>query len=216
MNRYIAPSLLAANLTNLRNDIEMVNTSEADWIHVDVMDGVYVPNISFGMPLVKAIKEYARKPLDVHLMIVEPEKYIGRFREAGADHLTIHAEAARHLHRSILEIHELGMKAGVSLNPSTPVHVLDEIISFIDIVLIMSVDPGFGGQKFIDFTFDKVRKTRTLIERTGSHAMIEVDGGVVLDNAGALFNAGVDILVTGTAVFKAKNPAEMIRLLKQA
>jgi len=216
MNRYIAPSLLAANLTNLRNDIEMVNTSEADWIHVDVMDGVYVPNISFGMPLVKAIKEYARKPLDVHLMIVEPEKYIGRFREAGADHLTIHAEAARHLHRSILEIHELGMKAGVSLNPSTPVHVLDEIISLIDIVLIMSVDPGFGGQKFIDFTFDKVRKTRTLIERTGSHAMIEVDGGVVLDNAGALFNAGVDILVTGTAVFKAKNPAEMIRLLKQA
>ncbi|HEX2394426.1 MAG TPA: ribulose-phosphate 3-epimerase [Bacteroidales bacterium] len=216
MNRYIAPSLLAADLTNLRKDIEMINNSEADWIHVDVMDGVFVPNISFGMPLVHAIKTYARKPLDVHLMIVEPEKYIERFRDAGADHLTVHAEATRHLHRTLLEIHEHGMKAGVSLNPATPVHVLNEIITLVDIVLIMSVDPGFGGQKFIDFTYEKVRKTRELIEKSGSHALIEVDGGVVHDNAGALFNAGVDVLVTGTAIFRAENPAGMIRLLKQA
>jgi len=215
MNRYIAPSLLAADLTNLRKDIEMVNNSEADWIHIDVMDGVFVPNISFGMPLVKAIKTYARKPLDVHLMIVEPEKYIDRFGEAGADHLTVHAEACRHLHRTLQQIREQGMKAGVSLNPHTPVHVLEEIITITDIVLIMSVDPGFGGQKFIETTLQKVQKTRSLIERSGSHALIEVDGGVVMGNAGALFNAGVDILVTGTAVFKSENPVDTIRQLKQ-
>lgn len=216
MKRYIAPSLLAADLTNLRKDIEMVNESEADWIHVDVMDGVYVPNISFGMPLVKAIKKYARKPLDVHLMIVDPEKFVNRFHEAGADHITVHFEACRHLHRTIEEIHELGMKAGVSLNPSTPVHLLEEIIAFLDIVLIMSVDPGFGGQKFMDSALDKIRKTRTLINKSGSQALIEVDGGVVPENANALFNAGVDILVTGTAVFKSEDPKEMIRLLKQS
>ncbi len=214
MKRYIAPSLLAADLTNLRNDIEMINRSEADWIHVDVMDGVYVPNISFGMPLVEAIKKIANRPLDVHLMIVEPEKYIGRFRDAGADHLTVHAEATKHLHRTILEIHEKGMKAGVSLNPSTPVHVLTDIISMLDIVLIMSVDPGFGGQKFIDFTYDKVKKTRELIDKTNSGALIEVDGGVIMQNAKELYDAGVDVLVTGTAVFKAPDPVEMIRRLK--
>lgn len=216
MNRYIAPSLLAADLANLRTDIEMINNSEADWIHVDVMDGVFVPNISFGMPLVQAIKKYARKPLDVHLMIVEPEKYIERFRQVGADHLTVHLEASRHLHRTILEIHEQGMKAGVSLNPATPVHTLEQIIKLLDIVLIMSVDPGFGGQKFIESTYDKIRKVRAMIDKSGSHALIEVDGGVGPENARALFDAGVNVLVTGTTVFKADNPPEMIRLLKNA
>lgn len=216
MNRYIAPSLLAADLANLRTDIEMINNSEADWIHVDVMDGVFVPNISFGMPLVQAIKKYARKPLDVHLMIVEPEKYIERFRQVGADHLTVHLEASRHLHRTILEIHEQGMKAGVSLNPATPVHTLEQIIKLLDIVLIMSVDPGFGGQKFIESTYDKIRKVRAMIDKSGSHALIEVDGGVGPENARALFDAGVNVLVTGTTVFKSDNPPEMIRLLKNA
>jgi ribulose-phosphate 3-epimerase len=214
MNRYIAPSLLAADFTNLRHDIEMINNSEADWFHLDVMDGVFVPNISFGFPVIKAIKKIARKPLDVHLMIIEPEKYLKKFRDAGADHLTVHVEACRHLHRTIQEIKELGMKAGVTLNPHTPVGALEEILPFVDIVLIMSVNPGFGGQKFIESSIQKIQKTRAMIEKIGSGALIEVDGGIDLNNAAALYKAGVDVLVTGTTVFQAVDPTEMIRLLK--
>jgi ribulose-phosphate 3-epimerase len=214
MNRYIAPSLLAADFTNLRHEIEMINNSEADWFHLDVMDGVFVPNISFGIPVIKSIKKLARKPLDVHLMIVEPEKYLKKFKDAGADHITVHVEACRHLHRTIQEIKELGMKAGVTLNPYTPVGALEEILPFVDIVLIMSVNPGFGGQKFIESSIQKIQKTRAMIEKTGSGALIEVDGGIDLNNAAALYKAGVDVLVTGTTVFQSVDPAEMIRLLK--
>ena len=214
MNRYVAPSLLAADFTNLRHEIEMINNSEADWFHLDVMDGVFVPNISFGIPIIKAIKKIARKPLDVHLMIIEPEKYLKKFRDAGADHLTVHVEACRHLHRTIQEIKELGLKAGVTLNPHTPVGALEEILPFVDIVLIMSVNPGFGGQKFIESSIQKIQKTRAMIEQTGSNALIEVDGGIDLTNAAVLYNAGVDVLVTGTTVFQATDPADMIHLLK--
>ncbi len=194
----------------------MVNASEADWFHMDIMDGVFVPNISFGIPVVQAVKRIAAKPLDVHLMIVEPEKYLHKFRDAGADILTVHIEACRHLHRTIEEIKELGMKAGVTLNPHTPAESLKEIISFVDMVLVMSVNPGFGGQKFIGTSYEKIRKTRSMIEESGSGALIEVDGGVSLNNAADLFEAGANILVTGTAVFKATDPAAVIRQLKQA
>jgi len=216
MTRLIAPSLLAADFTCLQKDVEMVNTSEADWFHMDIMDGVFVPNISFGIPVVQAVKKIATKPLDVHLMIMEPEKYLHKFRDAGADILTVHIEVCRHLHRTIEEIKELGMKAGVTLNPHTPVESLKEIISFVDMVLVMSVNPGFGGQKFIGTSYEKIRKTRSMIEESGSGALIEVDGGVDLNNAADLFEAGANILVTGTAVFKATDPAAMIRQLKQA
>jgi ribulose-phosphate 3-epimerase len=216
MNRLIAPSLLAADFTNLRQDIEMINNSKADWIHLDVMDGVFVPNISFGIPIIKAVKKIALKPLDVHLMIVQPEKYLKKFKDAGADHLTIHVEACRHLHRTVQKIRELGMKAGITLKPHTPVQQIEEIIPYVDIVLIMSVNPGFGGQKFIETSIQKIRKTRTLIDHSGSKALIEVDGGIDLNNAADLYNAGVDILVTGTAVFQSANPAEMIEKLKMA
>jgi ribulose-phosphate 3-epimerase len=185
MNRIIAPSLLAADITNLQHSIQMVNNSEADWFHLDIMDGVFVPNISFGIPVVKAVKKLAMKPLDVHLMIVEPEKYTHQFLEAGADMLTVHVEACRHLHRTIQEIKELGMKAGICLNPHSPVSLLEEIIAFVDMVLIMSVNPGFGGQKFIVTSLDKIRKTKLLINKSGSHALIEVDGGVDFSNAAA-------------------------------
>jgi ribulose-phosphate 3-epimerase len=216
MSRLIAPSLLAADFSNLRHEIEMVNNSEADWLHLDVMDGVFVPNISFGIPIIKSVKKLSSKPLDVHLMIVEPEKYVRKFKDAGADNLTVHIEASRHLHRTIQEIKELGMKAGVSLNPHTPVYFLEEIIPFVDIVLIMSVNPGFGGQKFIESSIPKIRKTRALIEKAGSSALIEVDGGIDLNNAASLFEAGVDILVTGTTVFQSANPADTISRLKKA
>lgn len=214
MRRLVAPSLLAADFTNLSRDIDMVNVSEADWFHLDVMDGVFVPNISFGLPIIKAVKQLAKKPIDVHLMIIEPEKYLKKFRDAGADHLTVHYETCRHLHRTVQEIRELGMKAGVTLNPHTPVQMLEEIISFVDIVLIMSVNPGFGGQQFIESSFDKIKKTRSLIDASGSDALIEVDGGVDLNNAARLFDAGVDILVAGTTVFKSENPFETIHLMK--
>jgi ribulose-phosphate 3-epimerase len=216
MSRLIAPSLLAADFTNLRGDIEMINQSDADWIHLDVMDGVFVPNISFGIPIIKAVKKVAKKPLDVHLMMVEPERYIKKFHDAGANHLTVHVEACRHLHRTIQEIKELGMKAGITLNPHTPVSQIEEIIPYVDIVLIMSVNPGFGGQKFIVSSIDKIRKTRSMIEKTGSKALIEVDGGIDLNNAASLYNAGVDILVTGTSVFQSKDPIKTISQLKNA
>ena len=216
MTRFIAPSLLAADFTNLQRDIELVNNSEADWFHLDIMDGVFVPNISFGLPVVKAVKKLARKPLDVHLMIVEPEKYLSKFRDAGANNLTVHFETCKHLHRTIQEIKELGMQAGVTLNPHSPVELLEEIITFVDLVLIMSVNPGFGGQKFIETSFQKIRKARSLIEKSGSKAIIEVDGGVDLNNAPSLFEAGVDVLVTGTAVFQASDPVKMIHDLKNA
>ena len=216
MPRYIAPSILAADFSNLQKVIAMVNSSEADWIHLDIMDGVFVPNLSFGVPVVKAIHTYARKPLDVHLMIVEPERYLEQFREAGAFQITVHQEACRHLHSTVHEIKRLGMKAGVSLNPHTPVNTLEEIIADLDLVLIMTVNPGFGGQKFIAHSFEKVKKMKKLISLSGSGALIEVDGGIDLTNAGMLFEAGADVLVTGTAVFSAKDPVAMIRALKNA
>lgn len=216
MTRLIAPSLLAANFTNLQHDIEMVNNSDADWLHLDIMDGVFVPNISFGLPVIKAVKKIARKPLDVHLMIVEPDKYIKTFREAGADILTVHVEACRHLHRAIQVIKESGMKAGVTLNPHTPVSQLEEIIPFVDMVLVMSVNPGYGGQQFIETSFDKIRKLHSMIKQAGSQAMIEVDGGVSLSNAAELYDAGVNILVAGTAVFSAPDPVKAIHDLKHA
>ncbi len=194
----------------------MVNNSDADWLHLDIMDGVFVPNISFGLPVIKAVKKIARKPLDVHLMIVEPDKYIKTFKEAGADILTVHIEACRHLHRAIQTIKESGMKAGVTLNPHTPVSQLEEIIPFVDMVLVMSVNPGYGGQQFIETSFEKIRKLRSMINQAGSQALIEVDGGVTLNNAAALFEAGVNVLVAGTAVFSASDPVKAICDLKHA
>lgn len=194
----------------------MVNNSDADWLHLDIMDGVFVPNISFGLPVIKAVKKIARKPLDVHLMIVDPDKYIKTFKEAGADILTVHIEACRHLHRAIQAIKESGIKAGVTLNPHTPVSQLEEIIPFVDMVLVMSVNPGYGGQQFIETSFEKIRKLRSMINQAGSQALIEVDGGVTLNNAAALFEAGVNVLVAGTAVFSASDPAKAIRDLKHA
>ena len=216
MARLIAPSLLAADIVNLRHDIELINNSEADFFHLDIMDGVFVPNISFGIPVVKAVKAIARKPLDVHLMIVEPERYLQKFRDAGADMLTVHVEACRHLHRTIQEIRELGMKAGVTLNPHTPVTSLEEIITFVDMVLIMTVNPGFGGQQFIQTSYEKIRKIKMLIQTSGSNALIEADGGIDLGNAARLFEAGVDILVAGTAIFKANDPVAAIYAMKHA
>ncbi len=216
MTRYVAPSILAADFSNLQQEIEIINASDADWIHCDIMDGVFVPNLSFGLPVVEAVHKIARKPLDVHLMMVEPERYIERFRDAGAFQLTVHQEACIHLHSTVNEIKKLGMKAGVSLNPHTPVGTLEDIIGDLDLVLIMTVNPGFGGQQFIPRSYAKIRKLKKLIEAAGSHALIEVDGGVDLNNAAALFEAGVNVLVTGTTVFKAGDPVDTIRKLKNA
>jgi ribulose-phosphate 3-epimerase len=216
MGHLVAPSMLSANFSQLQTDVEMVNNSDADWFHLDIMDGVFVPNISFGLPVVKAIKSYAKKPLDVHLMIVQPERYISDFKKAGADILTIHYEASTHLHRSIGEIKKEGMKAGVVLNPHTPVRVLEDIICDLDLVLIMSVNPGFGGQKFIYNTFDKISKLKNLIEKTNSKSLIEIDGGVNLENASKLFNHGADVLVAGNTVFNSKDPISTIHKLKHA
>lgn len=216
MKRFIAPSILAADFSNLQKHIEMINSSEAEWIHLDIMDGVFVPNLSFGFPVLKAVYKHATKPLDVHLMIVKPERYFENFKNGGAYRLTIHEEACKHLHSAVQEIKRLGMKAGVSLNPHTPVSALEEIITELDLVLIMTVNPGFGGQKFIVKSYDKIRKLKKLIDSSGSHALIEVDGGIDLNNAGMLFEAGADILVTGTAVFSSDNPVETIAKLKNA
>jgi ribulose-phosphate 3-epimerase len=216
MKHLIAPSLLASNFLRLQDEVEMINKSEADWFHIDVMDGRFVPNITFGPPVISAIKKIAQKPLDVHLMIVEPEKYFEDFKNAGADILTIHYEACNHLNRNIEVIHQLGMKAGVALNPHTPVGLLEEVIADLDMVLIMSVNPGFGGQSFIGSSLSKIRRLKEMIVKSGSKAIIEVDGGVDITNARVLFDAGVNVLVAGSAVFKAPNPTVMISLLKNA
>jgi ribulose-phosphate 3-epimerase len=214
MNNIIAPSILAADFANLEKEIKMLNQSEADWIHIDVMDGVFVPNITIGLPVISQIKKHAQKPLDVHLMIVQPERYIAEFKNAGADILSIHIEACTHLHRAIQQIKLLEMKAGVVLNPHTPVHMLDEIIQDLDLVLLMSVNPGFGGQSFIENTYNKISKTKELIEKTNSKAIIEIDGGVDASNAEKLVNAGATVLVAGSFVFKSKKPVKTISQLK--
>lgn len=210
----IAPSILSADFLNLGRDIEMVNQSEADWFHLDVMDGRFVPNISYGMSIISQMKARAQKPFDVHLMILEPEKYFESFQKAGADILTIHLEASPHLHRNLEAIHSLGMKAGVALNPHTPVQMLRDVIPMLDLVLIMSVNPGFGGQQFITRSLDKVRAVKAMILEAGSQAKIEVDGGVRLDNAPDLVKAGADILVAGNTVFSADDPLDVISKLK--
>lgn len=210
----IAPSILSADFLNLGRDIEMVNNSEADWFHLDVMDGRFVPNISYGMSIISQMKKAAKKTFDVHLMIVEPEKYITEFAKAGADILTVHIEASTHLHRNIQAIKAAGMKAGVSLNPHTPVHLLEDIIGELDLVLLMSVNPGFGGQKFIERTIDKIEQLRKMIDDRGLNVIIEVDGGVTLENAPILVKAGAEALVAGNTVFSAPDPVEMIKKLK--
>lgn len=207
----IAPSVLAADFGNLQRDIEMINRSNAEWIHLDVMDGVFVPNISYGMPVIKAIDDLSDKVLDVHLMIVQPERYIKDFKEVGADVLTIHYEASTHLHRTVQAIKDEGMKAGVALNPHTPVHLLEDIIKDIDLLLIMSVNPGFGGQKFIQHTYEKIVQAAELIDRKNAEVLIEVDGGVGPGNAAQLTQLGADVLVAGNAVFSAVDPLETIR-----
>ena len=210
----IAPSMLAADFANLERDIQMVNQSEADWFHLDIMDGVFVPNISFGMPVLKAMAQYTKKTLDVHLMIVDPDRYIQAFADLGADVLTVHAEACTHLHRTIQAIKDAGMQAGVALNPHTPVSVLEDVIADIDVVCIMSVNPGFGGQKFIQNTYAKVRKLRTMIAAHKSATLIEIDGGVNATNCTDLVEAGADVLVTGSFVFSSENPTETIKNLR--
>ena len=214
MSRIIAPSILAADFNNLGKDIEMINQSEAGYIHFDVMDGVFVPNISFGIPVIEHVKKIAQKPMDVHLMIVSPDTLISSFVNAGASIITVHYEACIHLHRTIQIIKNLGIKASVCLNPHTPVTVLEDIISELDMVLLMSVNPGFGGQAFIENTYKKVRQLKTLIEKNNPDCLIEVDGGVNYETGKNLFDSGADVLVAGSFVFNSKNPAETIRNLK--
>jgi len=210
MNHLIAPSILAADFAHLRDAVEMVNESSADWFHLDIMDGKFVPNISFGFPVIRAIKKYAKKPLDIHLMIVEPEKYIEKFCKAGADILTVHYEACDHLHRNIQLIKSFDVQAGVALNPHTPIHLLEDIINDIDLVCLMSVNPGFGGQKFIPYSLTKIRQIRELITNKKAAIKIEVDGGVSLDNAMDILKAGADVLVAGNSVFGSADPTQTI------
>ena len=213
-NTIIAPSVLAADFANLQRDIEMINTSEADWFHIDIMDGVFVPNISFGMPVLEAITKHAKKTIDVHLMIMDPDRYIKTFADLGANILSVHYEACTHLHRTLQAIKSEGMKAGVALNPHTSVDVLEDIINDIDLVCIMSVNPGFGGQSFIENTYSKVEKLKAMIIRKNASTVIEIDGGVTNQNAKQLVSAGADVLVAGNFVFKAENPTQTIADLK--
>lgn len=210
----VAPSVLAADFANLERDIKMVNESEADWIHVDIMDGVFVPNLSMGLPVVEAIARHAKKILDVHLMIVQPERYVDVFAKAGAGNISVHVEACPHLHRNIQQIRDAGCKAGVAINPHTPVNTLENIIHEVDLVCVMSVNPGFGAQKFIEHTYHKVRALKEMIKASGSRALIEIDGGVNQMNAGPLLDAGADVLVAGNFVFTAQNPKSVIQGLK--
>ncbi len=212
--QIVSPSLLAANFGNLEKDIDMINRSEAEWLHLDIMDGVFVPNISFGFPVLEAVAKLCKKRLDVHLMIVEPGKFVKEVKALGAYMMNVHYEACPHLHRTIQQIHESGMKAGVTLNPGTPVCVLEDIINEVDMVLLMTVNPGFGGQKFIEHSIDKVKALKALIERTGSKALIEVDGGVNAETGRRLAEAGTDVLVAGSYVFGSADPEEKIRGLK--
>ncbi len=215
MNHLIAPSILSADFSNLRTDIDMINKSEADWFHLDIMDGLFVPNISFGFPVIKHINKYAEKPLDVHLMIVDPDKYLNKFKEYGADIISVHYEAVTHLHRSVTAIKSLGIKAGVALNPHTNIMLLEDIINELDLVLLMSVNPGYGGQKFISNIYPKISGLKEMINKKNSKALIEVDGGVCLENYKELVNAGADVLVAGNAVFGSDNPTQTICKLKK-
>ncbi|MCJ7447003.1 MAG: ribulose-phosphate 3-epimerase [Bacteroidales bacterium] len=214
MDHLVSPSLLAADFGNLARDVSLVNESQADWIHLDIMDGVFVPNISFGFPVIEHVKKIARKPLDVHLMIVDPDRYLSRFRDAGADILTVQYEACIHLQRTVSEIHSLGMKAGVAVNPHTPVLLLKNTLPFIDMVLIMTVNPGFGGQSFIMESYNKITELRKMIEEGGYKVLIEVDGGIDTTNSGKLIETGVNVLVAGHSVFSSENPMETIKRLK--
>ena len=214
MKQLIAPSLLAADFMNLQRDVEMINQSEADWLHLDIMDGVFVPNISFGFPVLKGLKKICRKPMDVHLMIVEPHKFIREVAETGAYLMNVHYEACTHLHRTIAGIHEAGMKAGVTLNPHSPVSLLEDIVLDVDVVMLMSVNPGYGGQTFIEHTVEKTRQLREMIDRKGLNTLIEIDGGVNLETGKRLLEAGADVLVAGSFVFKVPDPNAIIKELK--
>ena len=215
MSYLVAPSILSADFANLQRDVEMINKSEADWFHVDIMDGMFVPNISFGFPVVKAIKKHAKKPLDVHLMINDPDRYLQQFKDAGAAVLSVHLEACTHLHRTIQAIKALGMKAGVAINPHTSIHLLSDIIADIDLVCMMSVNPGFGGQKFIENTYSKIKSLKELIREKNAHAHIEIDGGVDLNNYKKLIETGATVLVAGNTVFSSEDPVKTITQLKR-
>lgn len=214
MATIISPSLLAADFTDLRHEVEMINKSDADWLHLDIMDGTFVPNISFGFPVIDAVAKICKKPLDVHFMIEHPERYVQRTAKTGAMIMNVHYEACVHLHRTVQEIHDAGMKAGVTLNPSTPVCLLEDILNDVDMVLLMSVNPGFGGQKFIEGTIDKLRALREMVDRKNSRALIQIDGGVQAETAPRLVEAGADVLVSGSYVFKATDPIQTIHDLR--